>query len=348
MLYNALTTLSRIPSRVVSSAVWRSRLGVLFVVTLAHWLALGGLPRALHGPWGWGNASIRTTTTTRSTFYVNLGSLRTPRAGPPIAANTAALQNPQGSPPAEDATSDAGEPSDEAPFGIAGMLDEDKPILMATPAATQLQYDILREVNGRRETLQGELLWQHDGRNYTSRMDIGDLWRGSRPQTSEGRLTENGLEPLRFEDKVFNPVAVQFDREAGKLRFGGNAPEADLTLGAQDQLSIWIQLATIFSGNADRLPLGSTLAFQTAGATAPVRWAFTVGETTLLTTSTAPPMKAIRLTRDPVVGGDDTRLEVWLAPDIGFMPLRIRLSNSNGDFVDQLWRAGAKPWRPLG
>jgi hypothetical protein len=39
----------------------------------------------------------------------------------------------------------------------------------------------------------------------------------------------------------------------------------------------------------------------------------------------------------------EPRLEVWFGPDVGYLPVRVRLTQSNGDFVDQLWRTTQKP-----
>jgi hypothetical protein len=37
------------------------------------------------------------------------------------------------------------------------------------------------------------------------------------------------------------------------------------------------------------------------------------------------------------------RVEVWLAPALEYLPARIRLTQSNGDEVDMLWRKTEKP-----
>ena len=53
-------------------------------------------------------------------------------------------------------------------------------------------------------------------------------------------------------------------------------------------------------------------------------------------------VRGIKLTREP--GADfDSRAEIWLAPEMGYLPVRIRLTQANGDFADQLWRATETP-----
>ena len=52
-------------------------------------------------------------------------------------------------------------------------------------------------------------------------------------------------------------------------------------------------------------------------------------------------ISAVRLWRDPN-GEHDAKGEIWLAPDVGYLPVRIRLTQPNGDFVDQQWRETLK------
>ncbi len=93
--------------------------------------------------------------------------------------------------------------------------------------------------------------------------------------------------------------------------------------------------------NADRLPQGSALAFQTIGALASERWVFTVQDAEVVMLPTGP-VNAIHLTRE--TGGEqDEMLDLWLSPETGYLPLRIRISNSSGSFMEQEWRATKNP-----
>ena len=35
----------------------------------------------------------------------------------------------------------------------------------------------------------------------------------------------------------------------------------------------------------------------------------------------------------------DQKVEVWLAPQLGYLPARIRITETNGDSIDQQWSA---------
>ena len=39
----------------------------------------------------------------------------------------------------------------------------------------------------------------------------------------------------------------------------------------------------------------------------------------------------------------DQRIEVWLAPDMAYLPVRLRITEANSAFVDLLWRKTLKP-----
>jgi len=179
-----------------------------------------------------------------------------------------------------------------------------------------------------------------DGKTYDARMEISHFLLGSRVQTSTGQLTNFGLEPTRFGDKVRSEVAAHFDYEKNTITFSANTPDVPLLRGAQDQLSVLMQLAAMFGADPKGFPQGSTLPFQAVGPRSAESWVFTVGTTEKLQMPGGD-INAIRLWRDPN-GEYDAKTEIWLAPDVGFLPVRIRLTQPNGDFVDQQWRETLK------
>ena len=52
--------------------------------------------------------------------------------------------------------------------------------------------------------------------------------------------------------------------------------------------------------------------------------------------------QVLKLTRLPRRDFDQ-KVELWLAPALGYLPARILITQSNGDFIDQQWRSTAKP-----
>ena len=70
-------------------------------------------------------------------------------------------------------------------------------------------------------------------------------------------------------------------------------------------------------------------------------WAFTVGELETLNLPMGE-IKAIRVARDPRREFDQ-KVEAWFAPSLNYWPVRIRLTQGNGDFVDQLLSSSGSP-----
>ncbi|PQA76971.1 DUF3108 domain-containing protein [Rhodoferax sp. TS-BS-61-7] len=217
----------------------------------------------------------------------------------------------------------------------------DAPLRLAYPEPARLKYEVRAEVKGISLSLNGELLWQHDGKTYNSRLEFSHFLLGSRMQTSKGALGPHGLEPLRFGDKVRSEVAAHFDRSANKVTFSANTPDVPLTPGMQDQLSAVLQLSAMFGGEPQRYPAGTQIPFEAIGPRSVESWTMAVGGTEKLTLPGGE-VSAIKLSRG-AAGPHSNRAEIWLAPSMGYLPVRIRLTEANGDVADKLWRSTQAP-----
>ena len=209
------------------------------------------------------------------------------------------------------------------------------------PGSTRLKYDVSGVVKGFKYYVSGELLWLQDGKTYDARLEISHFLLGSRVQTSKGALTALGLEPLRFGDKVRSEVAAHFQRAKGLVSFSANTPDVPLLPLAQDQLSVFVQLAAMWGAKPARFDPGLQLPFQAVGPRSAENWVFVVGATERLGVD-GREMEATKLLRENSADYG-VRVEVWLAPALEYLPARIRLTQSNGDEVDMLWRKTEKP-----
>lgn len=198
----------------------------------------------------------------------------------------------------------------------------------------QLRYQV--ESNKFPFSLNAELEWQQDGENYDARLKVSLFGQG-RTQTSRGKIGPQGLAPTRFSDKYRSEVAAHFNYDLGKVTFSANTPDAPLLSGAQDRLSILVQLATLVAGAPDYYTLATTIAIQTIGPRDADIWLFTVGQTETLALPGGE-QPALKLTRNPRAPYDQ-KVELWLAPALGYLPARIKITESNGDYIDQKWLA---------
>lgn len=270
-----------------------------------------------------------------------------PQTAAPDAGEATASVSSEAPPPRDQSADEAVEtaalaPQPDATSPPAASPDKAQPVRSyAFPGSTRLKYDIKGEIKGFPYFANGELLWLQDGKTYDARLEISHFLLGSRVQTSRGQLTPQGLEPARFGDKVRSEVAAHFERSKNIVSFSANTPSAALEPGAQDQLSVFMQLGSLLGGNSDLFPTGTSIPFQAVGPRSSESWVFIVGEIETLTLPGGT-VKTIQLTRDHTAEYD-TKVEIWLAPAMDFLPVRIRLSQRNGDFVEQQWRATQKP-----
>jgi len=178
----------------------------------------------------------------------------------------------------------------------------------------------------------GDLVWLQDGQHYDARLALNFLFRTVRSQHSTGAIGPTGIEPARFSDTRRTEVASHFVRDQGVVIFSTNAPSVPLLAGAQDRLSIVMQLGALLAGDPARYPPGMVIAVQTVGPRDAEIWTFNVGEEERLAVP-AGEFAARKLTRNPRLPFDD-KIELWLAPELGYLPVRIRQTQENGDFAD--------------
>ena len=238
---------------------------------------------------------------------------------------------------ADEATEQASAITDATPMpepGIASPVQDAIFSADALPPSVKLVFSA--ESNKFPYKLDNVLLWQQNKQTYQARASIGAFGL-ERVQTSHGRIDEHGLAPERFADKFRSEVAAHFNRERGVVTFSANTPDVPLQAGAQDRLSVTIELAALVASAPQRFTPGTTLSIQTIGPRGGEIWLFTFGamEALKLPGGLLQGLKLWRQPRNPY----DQKLEVWLAPDLAYMPARIRITETNGDFVDQKWQA---------
>ena len=281
-----------------------------------------------------------------------------PSAAPPEAdvpaAAAAEAAAPQASETDSEAPAEPAPPPTTATATATGAIDIELPGAVARsgpsaapavqiPAPLRLRFDVSGEAKKFHYSARAELLWQHDGEHYQARQEISILFFGARTQTSEGAISDGGLRPQRFGDQARNEQAAHFDYAQGQVTFSANTPAAPMVPGTQDRLSVFIQLGALLAAAPERYPPGTRISIATVGARASDVWSFTVeGEETLDLPAGA--ITARKLQRLPRREHDyDQKAELWLAPSLGYLPVRIRITKANGDFADLRLRSQAPP-----
>ena len=204
---------------------------------------------------------------------------------------------------------------------------------VSLPGSARLLYKVEGQSKNLNYRASSELTWKTNGDSYDLMTKVTALFVGSRSWSSVGKITGSGLAPTRFADKFRTESAAHFEANKGKITFSANTPDAPWIAGAQDRVSVFLQLGGMLAANPAGFPMGSNVSFLTVGPRDADTWTFVIEAQETLNLMDAP-MPSLKLTRKPRKEFDQ-KVEIWFAPSLGYLPVRIKITQDNGDFVDQ-------------
>jgi len=164
---------------------------------------------------------------------------------------------------------------------------------------------------------------------------------------SRGRHAATGLAPERMVERQrgVEVRAVNFQRDQGVISFSGSTRAVPLFNGAQDRVSVLWQLAAIAQARTGGLKGGDHVRVQVAGTRGQAEeWRFEVTGTERLGLDSGP-VDAVHLVREPARPYDQ-RVELWLAPQAGHVPVALRFTPVPGKASSSFWLRGALPPAP--
>jgi hypothetical protein len=157
-----------------------------------------------------------------------------------------------------------------------------------------------------------------------------------RRASSEGELGDNGLSPRRFEGEqrvAFRSRrwAMTFDAERVRLPDGRETPTAP---GVQDEASLFVQLTWLFTTQPQLLQVGRSVEVPLALPRRVEPWQYdVVGEETLQMPFAQVPTMHVKPRRIAKPGGDLTA-EMWFAPGLQYLPVRILIHQDAQTYID--------------
>ena len=258
------------------------------------------------------------------------------QAAPEIIAtpevSTATVQPEVPSTPAE--TSAVATPSQALAAAPPGLDAKTTPVTaISLPGSVRLLYKVIGLSKNLNYQADSELAWKTDGDSYEVMMKVSAFLVGSRSMTSVGKINGSGLAPTRFADKFRSELAAHFEADKGKITFSANTPDAPWIEGVQDRVSVFLQLGGMLAAKPQDFPPGSNITFLTIGPREADTWTFVIEAEEKLDLMGAQ-MPALKLTRKPRKEFDQ-KVEIWFAPSLGYLPVRNRITQQNGDFIDQ-------------
>lgn len=185
---------------------------------------------------------------------------------------------------------------------------------------------------------ESDLALARDGEGYflVSETHAAGLYHAR--QSSRGVIAAGGLVPIEYtERRGRRPQATtQFDWRARRVSFSAAADIAETRAQMQDRLSLLLEL-----GRVSRLrPAATVVEVPVAGVrnTSLYRFERRGAETLDLP---AGRIDAVKLERASDAPGNDRhdRLEVWLAPALCWLPVRVRYTDDRGMSIDQRLKA---------
>ncbi|RZS35273.1 DUF3108 domain-containing protein [Corticibacter populi] len=204
---------------------------------------------------------------------------------------------------------------------------------IAPPPSADMAFEVEGRISGMGYSARAQLRWQQDGEHYEAFQAIRLPLVGTRSQRSSGTLRPHFLQPLRFEDSARKRRSLRFDPASGSVIADEATQSASVPEGAQDRLSVFFQLAATVAGQPQRyVEPGRQIPIWTVANNKQEAWVFEVVEHAPITLP-AGTMDAVRLQRMPRKPGDQ-QADIWLAPQTGYLPVRIHLSEDDGDVVD--------------
>jgi hypothetical protein len=212
--------------------------------------------------------------------------------------------------------------------------------LGALPPSTLMSYSMTGMSKGLNYYANGELRWQHNASAYAMSLSVKALFLGTRQWKSIGQVSATGLDPVRFSDHWRSERASHFDREKQRVVFSSNAPTAALEPGAQDQISLYLQMAAAMAGDPLRFQPGTRLQIQTATLRDALPWLLSLeGQENLkLDNQTLATLKWVCQPRNRF----DAQVTFWMAEKYAWLPVRIKITQTNGDYIDLLFK-GQEP-----
>jgi hypothetical protein len=221
------------------------------------------------------------------------------------------------------------------------------------PPSTRLSYRVTGNFRGPVEG-QAQVEWLRSGARYQVVMEIAigpsfaPLVR--RRVASDGEITATGLHPRRYDEEtklvLVAPrlLTIFLDEERVRLPGGGEFPRP---AGVQDSASQFVQLTWLFTTQPQLLQPGRSIDIPLALPRRVETWTYDVlGPETLWTP--AGPVDTVHVKpRRELRGGGDLAAEMWVAPTLQYLPVRILIRQDAETYVDlnieQLPEQAAEP-----
>ncbi len=202
------------------------------------------------------------------------------------------------------------------------------------PADTRLSYNLKGYYRGDFYG-SGQVQWQHSDGHYQVQVDLRVALFFTGTLISQGELADEGLQPRVYEER-HSGRARHLTLDGVDVKFN-NGSTAAQPLGLQDTASQFVELARRFSTGRQPLVVGAQVPLWLARPQEMNLWTYDVVALETLQIPEIGEVPAFHLRPRPVANpGGAIQAELWFAPSLQYLPVRIRINLGNDNFADLL------------
>ena len=201
------------------------------------------------------------------------------------------------------------------------------------PTDTRLSYTLGGNFRG---AISGSarVQWQRDGEHYQVRVELDLSGVTIYSMTSQGQVTPQGLEPAVYEEKRLGtqPQQVTMGAQTLRLTDGNRVNKPEET---QDTASQFVELGHRFATGRAALEVGKTVQLWLARPNAVAEWTYDIAALDTLNSPQLGPIPAYHLKPRPLLKpSGPVTAEMWFAPSLQYLPVRIRITMNTDTWVD--------------
>jgi hypothetical protein len=223
------------------------------------------------------------------------------------------------------------------------------------PPSTRLTYTLVGNYRGEIHG-NARVQWVRVGPRYQVHMDVslGPSFAPlmARNMTSDGELSEAGLVPRRYDEATKLPfqsprrAGMQFTPETVTL---ANGSTREAMAGMQDTASQFVQMTWLFTTQPELLRVGNSISLPLALPRRLDRWTYDVlAEQRLATPVGELDTFHVKPRRADDRPRGELSAEIWFAPSLQYLPVRIRIQQDADTFIDLMMDAAPLQAAPEG
>jgi hypothetical protein len=205
------------------------------------------------------------------------------------------------------------------------------------PPSVELKYDV-KKVSDKGSPYYGSgtISWQSNAGNYQIIGEAHVLFITALRFNSEGKFDDFGVAPALYNEKRLgrSETNTHFNRdERNSISFSASTISYPLKGGEQDRASIMWELAAIGRGDPEKFQPGAQIDLFVASVRDGDIWSILVAGQEEIETGAGKTL-AWHVVRTPRPGTYEHKIDIWLAPQFQWSPVRILDTEKNGDYTD--------------